>query len=337
MQGTGQPNITPLQLTEDENASSRPQSPTIGQIAEHNPVVAKNKNQSMKKYLIQTSFFKIILFLFQDEEKKKEQRRSLHKSNSAESLNYIRVVDGESIGSASEANTASERKKQQRTKSKTVDVQTNTDQRTDARRTIKKQPGNFHIMRFTKFSFFLFEESTNQKPLKATKQISDQSSRHRTIAADQTSSTTPDTDRDTRARRNRRTNKKANEDSEPVNVNVTVLVKNAAKPEKSPQKQTAIQGSAEFERHTQSDTEQIITEKQKKRRRPKRISRTTQTYECVFRRMEREEHEELLPTNDTDKNIQTRKSQLCPTTKSPRRHYPIYISADAFKLFLLIL
>ncbi len=83
----------------------------------------------------------------------------------------------------------------------------------------------------------------------------------------------------------------------------------------------------------QSDTEQITTKKERKRRRPKRISRTTQTYECVFRRMQLEPHEELLPTNDTDKNIQTRQSQLCPIKKSFKKHYPIYLSTDAFKLF----
>ncbi|CAF4831835.1 unnamed protein product, partial [Rotaria socialis] len=34
---------------------------------------------------------------------------------------------------------------------------------------------------------------------------------------------------------------------------------------------------------------------------------------------------------DTDKNIQTRKSQLCPKSKSPKKH-PTYISTDAFKI-----
>ena len=91
--------------------------------------------------------------------------------------------------------------------------------------------------------------------------------------------------------------------------------------------------ATDYDRHTQSDTEQIITEKQKKRRRPKRISRTTQTYERYFRHRDDEQPEELRPTNDTDKSIQTRKSQLRPKPKSPRKHYPIYLSADAFKLF----
>ncbi|CAF0786436.1 unnamed protein product [Adineta ricciae] len=76
-----------------------------------------------------------------------------------------------------------------------------------------------------------------------------------------------------------------------------------------------------------SDTEQA----KPKRRRPKRISRTTQTYEHIFRRMERDQHEELVPTNDTDKNCQTRKSQLSPQKRSSKKSYSIYISSDDYK------
>ncbi|CAF4603791.1 unnamed protein product, partial [Rotaria magnacalcarata] len=79
----------------------------------------------------------------------------------------------------------------------------------------------------------------------------------------------------------------------------------------------------------QSDTEQIITEKQKKHRRPKRISRTCQTYECVFRRMERDQQHDLRATSDTEKNIQTLKSQLRPRKKSPKKNYPLYLSTDS--------
>lgn len=89
------------------------------------------------------------------------------------------------------------------------------------------------------------------------------------------------------------------------------------------------------DRQTQSDTEQIVTEKQKKQRRPKRISRTCQTYECVFRRMEREQMQDLRVTNDTEKNIQTLKSQLRPRKKSPKKNFPLYLSADSFRLLKL--
>lgn len=85
------------------------------------------------------------------------------------------------------------------------------------------------------------------------------------------------------------------------------------------------------ERHTQSDTEQIVTETQKKRRRPKRISRTSQTYECVFRRMERDQHPDIRATSDTEKNMQTRKSQLRPRKKSPRKNLPVYLSTESFR------
>ncbi len=86
------------------------------------------------------------------------------------------------------------------------------------------------------------------------------------------------------------------------------------------------------DRHTQSDTEQIITDKQKQRRRPKRISRTCQTYESVFRRMEREQQQDLRVTSDTEKNIQTRRSQLRQRKKSPKKNLPVYLSAESFRL-----
>ena len=141
----------------------------------------------------------------------------------------------------------------------------------------------------------------------------------RRITNKQQSTTTPDIEPDSNTSTARRAVKKSkilNEQKDPVLDNQLVL-----------------KSIIDQERHTQSDTEHILGEKRKKRRRPKRISRTTQTYECVFRRMEleREEHEELRPTNDTDKNVQTRRSCLRPQTKSPKRHYPFYISSDAFK------
>jgi hypothetical protein len=138
------------------------------------------------------------------------------------------------------------------------------------------------------------------------------SSIHRRIPSKHQKTTTPDTETDSNIPTIRRSVKKSktpNEDKDPIDV-----------------LDNQIQ-----QRYTQSDTEQILTEKRKKRRRPKRISRTTQTYECVFRRMERNEHEELRPTTDTDKNIQTRRSCLRPRTRSPKRHYPLYLSTDAFK------
>lgn len=127
------------------------------------------------------------------------------------------------------------------------------------------------------------------------------------------------------------------EDQDPVNVNVTVLVKNypAEKDDQTSStessKRKPKKPSAELERNTLSDTEQILTEQQKKRRRPKRISRTTQTYERIFRTMAFEEHAELRPTEQTEKCIQTRRSQLRPPARSPRKQQPIYLSTDAFK------
>jgi len=192
---------------------------------------------------------------------------------------------------------------------------------------------------------FIILESTPQKPSKATKSMSDHPpSIRRRLPTKELNLTTPDTEPDSTTRSTRRTTKQSknsNEDKDPVNDNVNVFVKNLNNEDddetssKAKDKKKIRKTITDNERHTQSDTEQIITEKQKKRRRPKRISRTTQTYECVFRRMEYEEHEELRPTNDLDKNVQTKISQLRPKTKSPRKHYPVYLSTDAFKFVVV--
>ncbi|CAF0850638.1 unnamed protein product [Didymodactylos carnosus] len=92
----------------------------------------------------------------------------------------------------------------------------------------------------------------------------------------------------------------------------------------------------EDERHTQSDSEQFITTKQQKRRRPKRISRTTQTYEKVFKVIMKEEQQHLRYTSDTEKQIQTRKSELRPRKTLPKKHFPLYLSADTFRVEDLI-
>jgi hypothetical protein len=190
--------------------------------------------------------------------------------------------------------------------------------------------------------------------LKATKPMSDHlhSKNRRSPAKEQTSTVT---DSDTQiVRRSFKQSKDSNENKDPVNVNVTVVVKNMKdedddetagktllRPKNEEQsernksnKQRLFKSSTDYDRNTQSDTEQIITEKQKKRRRPKHRSCKTQTYEKYFRA---DEHPELWPTNRTEKNIQTRMSQLCPRTRSPKRkNPPVYLSTDAFKLFNLL-
>ncbi len=75
----------------------------------------------------------IFLNLNLDEQKKKEQNRSLRRSNSTESSNHIPLVDDKSLDSTSGNNTESENPKQQRIKSKKKDVETNTDSKTNSR------------------------------------------------------------------------------------------------------------------------------------------------------------------------------------------------------------
>ena len=242
---------------------------------------------------------------------------------------------------------------------------------------MKKRSRTYIIENLIKF-FSL--ELTSQKPLKATKPLSDHlHSTRRRVSNKEQVSTTPDTDTPTIQRTVKQT-KDSNLDKDPVHVNVTVVVKKFAGTEKdgkgyttaeatveqkpqqyfepvqrSPQNPTENKDKTEetierakstdqqrtksteqkvlehTDRHTQSDTEQIITDEQKKRRRPKRISRTCQTYECVFRRMERDQQQDLRATSDTEKNMQTRKSQLRPRKKSPKKNLPVYVSADSFR------
>ena len=181
-----------------------------------------------------------------------------------------------------------------------------------------------------------------QKAGKAEKALSNQLPHRRALTKEASSELVKPT-----KKRSGKQPTESDEDQDPLNVNVTVLVKNytgkdddqAPSARNTPGKHKELESnaprlpkaSAEFERTALSDTEQIMTEKQKKRRRPKRISRTTQTYERIFRMMAFEEHEELRPTGKTEKCIQTRRSQLRPRTKSPRKQPPIYLSADAFK------
>ncbi|CAF5139115.1 unnamed protein product, partial [Rotaria magnacalcarata] len=178
---------------------------------------------------------------------------------------------------------------------------------------------------------------TPQKPLKATKPLSDHfHDTHRHTSNKEQILRTPDTTSNIDTPTIRRTvkvTKDRSPDKDPVNVNVTVVVKKFAgtnedgntrtvteayfEPVQHPSEilpssstiddkekveisndrprstdQPLFQSSEQLissnDRQIQSDTEQIITEKQKKHRRPKRISRTCQTYECVFRRMERD-------------------------------------------------
>lgn len=146
----------------------------------------------------------------------------------------------------------------------------------------------------------------------------------RRIGAKQYEVTTPDTEPDSNVSTARRAVKKSKAPAIPSIERTTEDFRTFEEKEQY----SAV--ATDQERQTQSDTEHVLGKKQKKRRRPKRISRTTQTYECVFRRMERDQHTELLPTNDTDKCIQTRRSCLRPATRSPKRHQN-YLSTDAFK------
>jgi len=56
---TKQVKIAPLQTTDDENPLSRPQSPNVQQIAEHNQLSATNKKRKTGR-----KFFFLIIFYF---------------------------------------------------------------------------------------------------------------------------------------------------------------------------------------------------------------------------------------------------------------------------------
>lgn len=158
--------------------------------------------------------------------------------------------------------------------------------------------------------FIIVSESTSRKPSKTNKSMTEKSPSIRRYIRSKGETPTPDTEPETTSPKLRHSSKTTKENIENEQIKTA---------------------SFNNERQTLSDTEQIVGDKQKKRRRPKRISRTTQTYECVFRRMEYDQHDELRPANDTDKNIQTKKSFLRPRNTSPKKHYPIAISTDELK------
>ena len=150
----------------------------------------------------------------------------------------------------------------------------------------------------------------------------------RRIGAKQYELTTPDTEPDSNVPTARRALKKPKIPTNGKAPGISQMESTTEDFRTFQEKERNAELTTDQERQTQSDTEHVIGKKQKKRRRPKRISRTTQTYECVFRRMERDQHEELLPTNNTEKCVQTRRSCLRPVTRSPKRNY---LSTDAFK------
>lgn len=115
-QWTKQIPIPPIQTTDDEIQSSRPQSPNVEQIAERNPPVFNNK-------------------------KKKDPKRLLQRSNSFESFNHIPLVDDKSLDSTSGNNTETENSKQRRIKSKKKDMETNTDSKVSSRNDNYQQQG----------------------------------------------------------------------------------------------------------------------------------------------------------------------------------------------------
>ncbi|CAF3576930.1 unnamed protein product [Rotaria sordida] len=364
---TKQVAIPKIQLTDDDVGSPReeqprPKSPNVEQIAERNQQLTPPLTSEQRRSIAE------------DGHKRKDLQRLTRLSNSVDSVNRIRVVDDKSLGSTSDNNSDLEINKRRRIKPKKKDVETNTDETYYV-----QQQSNFVDNR----------ELTPQKPLKATKPMSDHfHPTHRHAQKNEQISSTPDTISNTGTPTFRRTIKLSNDqnqDNEPVNVNVTVVVKKFAgtnedgtsrtiteafveqkpqqyfepvqhplailppstttedkeKSEESTERpktseQHPIKPSEQIiehhDREIHSDTEQIITEKQKKNRRPKRISRTCQTYECVFRRMEREQYHNLRATADTEKNIQTLKSQLRPRKKSPKKNLPPYLPADSFRV-----
>ncbi|CAF2253394.1 unnamed protein product [Rotaria magnacalcarata] len=338
----------------------RPQSPNVEQIAERNKLITPppptTKTLAGKKRIVTEGT------------RRKQQGHLSRRSSSAES-GAIRMVDDDSLDSSSENNSNFETQRRRHNKLKKRDVETNTEDIYD----IEQHK--------TQRSFFDERELTPQKPLKATKPLSDHfHDTHRHTSNKEQILRTPDTTSNIDTPTIRRTvkvTKDRSPDKDPVNVNVTVVVKKFAgtnedgntrtvteayfEPVQHPSEilpssstiddkekveipndrprstdQPLFQSSEQLissnDRQIQSDTEQIITEKQKKHRRPKRISRTCQTYECVFRRMERDQQHDLRATSDTEKNIQTLKSQLRPRKKSPKKNYPLYLSTDSFRV-----
>ncbi|CAM4905735.1 unnamed protein product [Rotaria socialis] len=354
--------IPSIHFTDNETSSAmdqgvRPQSPNVEQIAERNKLITPPPPRTAKSF---TGKKRIVT----EGSRRKQQGHLSRRSSSADS-GAIRMVDDDSLDSSSDNNSNFETQRRRHNKLKKRDAETNTEDIYDIE---QHKPQR---------SFFDERELTPQKPLKATKPLSDHfHDTHRHTSNKEQTLTTPDTTSNIDTPTIQRTVKVAkdhSQDKDPVNVNVTVVVKKFAgtnedgntrtvteayfEPVQHPSEipsstiddkekaeisnerprsteQPLLQSSEQFissnDRQIQSDTEQMTTEKQKKHRRPKRISRTCQTYECVFRRMERDQQHDLRATSDTEKNVQTLKSQLRPRKKSPKKNYPLYLSTDSF-------
>lgn len=138
----------------------------------------------------------------------------------------------------------------------------------------------------------------------------------------------------------------SNQDKDPVNVNITLVVTKLSDGENphattaeafanqehspAPNQKFSKQRSKSVGHHDH-DEEQTIAGKLKKHRPPKQISRTCQTYECVFRRMERERQQESRRFSASGKLNQQRKSQLRSRTVSPKKYLSPYLTADPFR------
>ncbi|CAF0916669.1 unnamed protein product [Adineta ricciae] len=184
-------------------------------------------------------------------------------------------------------------------------------------------------------------EPKRQKPLKATKPMSEHfhSARRRTSNRESLPNTH---DRCTVTELNG-----SRQDKDPVNVNITLVVKKLSDGENSPtttaeafvnqdhqptpNKKHSKQRSKSVGYHDH-DGQQTITEKSKKHRPPKHISRTCQTYECVFRRIERERQSESRRLSASAKSNQQQKSQLRSRTISPKKYLSPYLMADPFRI-----
>ena len=186
----------------------------------------------------------------------------------------------------------------------------------------------------------MYVEPKRQKPLKATKPMSEHFHSTRRRASNRES--LPNThDRCTVTELN-----SFHQDKDPVNVNITLVVKKLSDGENphtttaeafvdqehppTPNKKHVKQRSKSVGHHDR-DVQQTTTEKPKKYRSPKYISRTCQTYECVFRRIERERQTESQRLSASEKSNQQRKSQLRSRTISPKKYLSPYLTADPFR------
>jgi hypothetical protein len=309
----------PSAFSDDEHATSNMEhSDHVGQAVERKSPKQKSNSQSREK---------------------DEQSCASHRSLSANSSTHIRLIDDKSLDSTSDNNTKLNqhgRRTKAARKNESVAI---TDPINDAKGphhdSSSDELGKLCCICERRIGPRNHLELTAHQPLKATKPMSEQLHSTRERASSQQTLLI------SRARSTPTVSDTEKQSKDPMNVNITVVIKNASDDENvrlttaeavvDQERSGMLESSSQRKRSrsidpsTQADTAPAVTQKHS---RPKHISRTSQTYECVFRRMERGREHPLRVKSATEHSVPARTSQVRSRNRSPKKYLSPYLSAD---------